>query len=184
MSNDVSLTRKTGLELVNLRGQPESAAFTAAIEDVFGMALPRTPNTVERGPAYTALWLGPDEWLLRSNEPRLSTAERSLRPRLAGEFAAVVDLSSGYAVLELAGARVREVLRRGCPLDVHPGVFGPGQCAQSHYFKAGITLRPLAPDTYELIVRRSFAEYAARMLLHDSPLAVTQPGSQLTMHST
>ena len=165
MWNDVRLAQKTGLELVNLRGRSDSAAFAAAVEEVFGTALPRTPNTVERGRAYAALWLGPDEWLLRSNEPRPATAERSLRSRLAREFAAAVDVSSGYAVLELSGSRAREVLRQGCPVDVHPRVFGPGQCAQSRYFKAGIILRPLAPDTYELMVRRSFADYAARMLL-------------------
>jgi len=165
MSNDVSVRQRSGLELVNVRGQLESAVFTAAIEDVFGVALPRLPNTVASGAAYTALWLGPDEWLLRSNEPRASTAERTLRPRIAGEFAAAIDVSSGYTVLELAGAHVREVLRRGCPLDLHPRMFGPGQCAHNHYFKAGIILRPVAPDRYELIVRRSFADYTARMLL-------------------
>jgi sarcosine oxidase, subunit gamma len=165
MSNDVRLTEKAGLELVNVRGQRESTRFTAAVHEVFGIELPRTPNTVASGPAYTALWLGPDEWLVRSSEPRSSTAERTLRPLLGDEFAVVVDVSSGYTVLELDGPRAREVLQKGCPLDLHPRVFGAGQCAQSHYFKAGFILRPTAPDVYELIVRRSFADYTARMLL-------------------
>ena len=40
-------------------------------------------------------------------------------------------------VLHLSGAPVREVLAQGCPLDLHPSVFGAGQCAQSHFFKLG-----------------------------------------------
>jgi sarcosine oxidase, subunit gamma len=165
MWNDVRLTEQAGLELVNLRGRMQAARFVTAARDAFGIELPGTPNTVAAGAAYTALWLGPDEWLLRSNDPRPATAERTLRPLLADEFAAVVDVSSGYAVLELEGTRTREVLRKGCPVDLHPRVFGVGQCAQSHYFKAGIILRPTAPDACELIVRRSFADYTARILL-------------------
>jgi sarcosine oxidase subunit gamma len=37
-------------------------------------------------------------------------------------------------------------------------------CAQSHYFKAAIILRPVADDAFEVIVRRSFADYTLRML--------------------
>jgi sarcosine oxidase, subunit gamma len=164
MSNDVTLTEQAGLELVNLRGRMQSTRFVTAARDAFGIELPAAPNTVAAGATYTALWLGLDEWLLRSNDPRPVTAERTLRRLLVGEFAAVVDVSSGYTVLELEGMRGREVLQKGCPLDLHPRVFGVSQCAQSHYFKAGIILRPTASDAYELIVRRSFADYTARML--------------------
>jgi len=41
-----------------------------------------------------------------------------------------------------------------------------GQCAQSHYFKASIVLVPLGSDSYEIVVRRSFADYFCRILLH------------------
>jgi sarcosine oxidase, subunit gamma len=109
--------------------------------------------------------LGPDEWLLQSTSSRSPGAECRLRPAIGSELAAVVDVSSGYAVLELTGPRVREVLRKGCPLDVHPRVFRVGQCAQTHFFKAGIILRPIDPDVYELVVRRSFADYTVQMLL-------------------
>ena len=165
MSNEMRLTEKAGLELVNLRGELASTGFNAAVRQILGLELPATPNTVVSGPEYRALWLGPDEWLLQSTSPCTPGVERTLRPLIGTELAAVVDVSSGYTVLELTGARVREVLRKGCPLDVHPRVFAVGQCAQTHFFKAGIILRPAARDAYELIVRRSFADYTARMLL-------------------
>ena len=159
------LQEKPFLELVNLRGDVRSPQFSTAVETALGISLPSIPNTVSQGPAHTLMWLGPDEWLLQSASPRQPALERTLRPLLAGQFANVVDVSSGYTVIELSGSRARDVLQKGCPLDLHPRVFGVGLCAQSHFFKASIVLRPIAGNAYELVVRRSFADYAARMLL-------------------
>src|SRR5206468_12464818 len=128
-------------------------------------ALPQEPNTVAAGPTHFALWLGPDEWLLQSREPRTTSIEAVLRPLLAGEHAAIIDLSSGYAILELSGESARATLSKGCPLDLHPRVFTQGACAQSHFFKAAIVLRPAGGDVYQLTVRRSFGDYALSMLI-------------------
>ncbi len=57
-------------------------------------------------------------------------------------------------------ARVRELLAKGCPLDLHPRVFDVGQCAQSHLAKAPILIRQLDREpAFEIVVRRSFADY-------------------------
>jgi sarcosine oxidase subunit gamma len=111
------------------------------------------------------LWLGPDEWLVRSQQQQGATLEAKLTQALAGQFASAVDIGSGYTLLEVSGEKVRDVLSRGCPLDLHPRVFAPGQCAQSHYFKASIVLIPVNDDTFELVVRRSFADYFFRIML-------------------
>ena len=57
------------------------------------------------------------------------------------------------------------MVQKGCPLDLHPRVFAVGHCAQSHFFKAPLLLRAVATDAFELVLRRSFADYAGRMLL-------------------
>jgi sarcosine oxidase subunit gamma len=157
-------------ELTNVRGDSRSPLVRRAVRQVFNVDLPDAPNTVSTGATHAALWLGPDEWLLKSKAPRLPSAERSVRARQQDELASVVDVSSGYTVLELAGTRVREILQKGCPLDLHPRVFGIGRCAQSHFFKAGIILRPLRENAYELIVRRSYADYTVRILLDAAEL--------------
>ncbi len=67
---------------------------------------------------------------------------------------------------------MRDVLARGCPLDLHPRAFKPGQCAQSHYFKSSIVLIPTGDDAFEIVVRRSFADYFVRIMLDAAaPLA-------------
>lgn len=164
-SNAFRLRERPFLELVNLRGDVRDAAFMSAVRSVLGASVPVMPNTVTQASECDILWLGPDEWLVRSIEPRAPVLEAKLGSAFAGLFAAAVDVGSGYTVLEVSGTHVRDVLARGCPLDFHPSVLARGQCAQSHYFKASIVLVPLGSDTYEIVVRRSFADYFCRIML-------------------
>ncbi|GAB3630027.1 Sarcosine oxidase subunit gamma [Pandoraea terrae] len=159
------LQERSFLELVNVRGDVSSPDFVETIRSTLGTAPPARPNTVVAGHGHALAWLGPDEWMLVSDAPRRPTLEGALRPALAGQYAAVVDVSSGYTVLDLSGESVRAVLQKGCPLDLHPRVFTVGQCAQSHFFKTGILLWPLASGAWRVVVRRSFADYAVRILL-------------------
>jgi sarcosine oxidase, subunit gamma len=164
-SKKFSLSERPFRDLVNLRGDANDPAFVSAVESVTGCRPSAKPNTVVRGNAYDVLWLGPDEWLVCSRQQQAATLEGKLTQALTGQFASAVDIGSGYTLLEVSGEKVRDVIARGCPLDLHPRVFAPGQCAQSHYFKASIVLVPASEDTYELVVRRSFADYFCRIML-------------------
>jgi sarcosine oxidase subunit gamma len=165
-SKHFTLRERPFLDLVMVRGELADAAFVDAFEGVVGCRPPAAPNTVARSAAYDVLWLGPDEWLVRSSGPvPAGVLEDKLAPVIAGTYSAAVDVGSGYTVVELSGARVRDVLARGCPLDLHPSVLKAGQCAQSHYFKASIVLVPTGGDRFEIVVRRSFADYFCRILL-------------------
>jgi sarcosine oxidase, subunit gamma len=159
------IQEKPLLEFVNLRGDLRSTQFVSAVQQALAMPLPSRPNTVTQGSTHAALWLGPDEWLLQSAEPRNAKLARMMGSSLAGQVAAAVDVSSSYTVLELSGDRARAVIQTGCPLDLHPRVFAVGKCAQSHFFRAPVVLRPVGADAYELVLRRSYADYAARMVL-------------------
>lgn len=159
------LVERPFFEMVNVRGEIDDPAFARVLRETAGVAPPVAPNTVAHGERYSLLWLGPDEWLLKSAAPCRPVMEATLRPLLAGQYASVVDVSSGYTVLEFSGTRVRDVLQKGCPLDLHPRQFRVGQCAQSHFFKADVLLWPLDAGTWAVTVRRSFADYAGRMLL-------------------
>ncbi len=160
------LRERPFLELVNVRGALTDRVFADAFARSVGCRPPALPNTVARSTKYDVLWLGPDEWLVRSNHP--ATAARldaRLAEALQSTYAAAVDVGSGYTVVEIRGERTRDVLARGCPLDLHPRVLTLGQCAQSHYFKASIVLIPVGGDIFEIVVRRSFADYFCRMIL-------------------
>ncbi|WP_028223717.1 sarcosine oxidase subunit gamma [Paraburkholderia oxyphila] len=153
-------------ELVNVRGDLSDPAFVDAFARVVGCQPPAQPNTVARGNGYDVLWLGPDEWFVRSNAAvQAGELEAKLAPAFGEAYAAAVDVGSGYTVVEIDGARTRELLSRGCPLDLHPRLFREGQCAQSVFFKASIVLIPTGDDRFEIVVRRSFADYFCRIML-------------------
>ncbi|QCP53346.1 sarcosine oxidase subunit gamma [Trinickia violacea] len=164
-SKQFRLNERPFLELVNVRGDLADPAFVGAAESVLGCKPPAKANTVAQGNGCDVLWLGPDEWLVRSLEARAATLETKLRVAFEGAYAAAVDVGSGYTVVEVSGERVRDVLSRGCPLDLHPLMLARGQCAQSHFFKASIVLIPTGNNAFEIVVRRSFADYFCRILL-------------------
>jgi len=152
-------------DIALLRAAPDTPGLTQATADLTGAALPLSANTVSVSEAYTICWLGPDEWLIHSRQPQMPVLEAAFGSLAASQFVSSVDVGSGYTIFEISGMRAREVLQKGCPLDLHPQVLQVGHCAQSHYFKAGVLLKPISPNSYELVVRRSFADYFYRIML-------------------
>ena len=141
-----------GFGLLNLRVDPAQAwPFDGA---------PPAPNRFTAEAGVTAAWLGPDEFLVITDVDQVAATADRLAGALAGFHAGVTEVSDQVAVIRLSGPRARWVLAKGCALDLHPRVFGPGDCAQTLFERAGITLlqRDAAP-TYHLLVRRSFAAY-------------------------
>jgi sarcosine oxidase subunit gamma len=67
--------------------------------------------------------------------------------------------------MELAGPRAREVLMKGCSIDLHPAVFGPGRCARTALARAQVILLPVDQETYWIFVQSSFAAYLAEWLM-------------------
>jgi sarcosine oxidase subunit gamma len=159
------MTQRPSLGHLNLRGAPGDPAFLHAVETVLGFGLPLEPNTVADSRDLAALWLGPDEWLLLTPPDQEAGVARALRDALGGLHVAVTDVSGGQTVINISGDHARDVLAKGCSLDLHPRVFGPGHCAQSLVAKAGVTIRQIDDSpSFDLIVRRSFAEYLALWL--------------------
>jgi len=163
MSGRFQLTERPFMTLLTLRG--DGAMFHAAVERLLGLALPTASGERAVAGERVAIWMGPDEWLIQSTQDMAADLERGFREALGSQHYAVVDVSSGYTVIDIEGANVRAVLASGCPLDLHPRAFVEGQCAQTHFFKAGITLCRNGDDRFQVIVRRSFAEYGCLMLL-------------------
>ena len=113
-----------------------------------------------------------------------------LTTRLADALAdrpyALTDLTGGQICIRLSGRNARDVLAKGCTLDLHPRAFQPGQCAQTVLGKASMliarsragTNSPVSDDArarddagsaddagvFDIVVRRTFAEYAAEWL--------------------
>lgn len=170
----VSLEEVPFPAIVNLRGNSAEPAFVVRAGKALGSPLPVAPNTVAENENIVCYWLSPDEWLIRTqkptpeNEPYPPSVQVTLEKTLVGQHLfATTDQSSAYSVLQLQGPHATDVLAKGTPLDLHPSVLPKGKCAQTHWFRAAVLLRPLSNDgdAWEIIVRRSFADSTARMLM-------------------
>jgi sarcosine oxidase, subunit gamma len=145
---------------IDLRGNANEAGFTAAVAGVLGCDLPTTPNRTSAGGGLTVLWLGPDEWLIVGSPGREQALVVELRKALAGQHTAVVDVTEARTVLIVSGAKARDTLQKGTPIDLHPSAFHTGQCAQTGLSKANVILHQVADDPrYDVYVLNSFADY-------------------------
>uniref|UniRef100_UPI0015551FFD sarcosine oxidase subunit gamma n=1 Tax=Pseudomonas tumuqii TaxID=2715755 RepID=UPI0015551FFD len=104
-------------------------------------------------------WLGPDEWLLIVPSGSEFAVEQKLRAALDGQHVAVVNVSGGQTLLELSGPKVREMLMKSSIYDVHPSNFPVGKAVGTMFAKSQLVIRHTGEDTWELVVRRSFADY-------------------------
>lgn len=156
---------RTGLAILNLRGNAEDPAFRTAVAQALQLELPVQPCTSVANALHRLVWVGPDDWFVVGPKGQAPAIESRLRTALAGLHHAVTDVSGGYTVLHLSGRPVREVLAQGCPLDLHPQVFRPGSSAGSLFFKTSIWLwQTDEAPTYEVLVRSSFMGYFWLML--------------------
>jgi len=159
------------LAMVNLRVDP-AGPVAGRIAALLGVELPTEPNTAVSSPAWSVLWLGPGEWLVLGPDGAAPDLVELLRGLLAGQRGSAVDLSANRTTIELTGPSAREVLEQGCPLDLHPRVFGPGRCVQTMLARAqGVIWRPSeygadrgTGEVFRLLVRGSFAGYLAAWL--------------------
>jgi sarcosine oxidase subunit gamma len=82
----------------------------------------------------------------------------------AGLPHAIVDVSSLYTTLHVAGEGSEIIINHGCPLDLSLEAFDIGTCTRSLLGKVGIILSRVERNAFELDVVCSFSTYAARFL--------------------
>ena len=153
--------------VVNLRGNPADQSLVSDAQRAVEIELPLIPNRWHGNDRIAAMWLGPDEWLLVAPDGEAAEIEKAMRDaRPMDPWLSLVDVSHNYAALKLSGPRTRDLLAKGCALDLHPSAFSVGDCAQTILAKSRVLLRAVDGEgSIELWVRNSFAGYTAEWLL-------------------
>ncbi|MEO7123598.1 MAG: sarcosine oxidase subunit gamma family protein [Lacisediminihabitans sp.] len=169
----VSLREIPFLTMVSVRIAPGSPQ-AARLAHVLGADMPAACGRVSTGPQSDVLWLGPDEFLVISENDATQLTEQ-LTEALGDSPGLVVDLSANRTTLELSGPSARAVLEKGCSVDLHPREFAPGMAVVTQVGAAPVVLWQTddAP-TYRVFPRASFAHYTALWLL-DSMVEFAEP---------
>ncbi|HVW70124.1 MAG TPA: sarcosine oxidase subunit gamma family protein [Steroidobacteraceae bacterium] len=124
-----------------------------------GQELPaRVGGTLSAQPGV--LCVGPGEWLLVSENLDVAALREEIKEDLERQGLALVDLSQALAVIRVMGRGARELLSKGCGLDLHPKSFPPDHCARTRFAAIAAIVHRLAGESvFELYVARSHAAY-------------------------
>jgi sarcosine oxidase, subunit gamma len=136
---------------------------TAAAGAAFGAALPLQPLRSETAGQRSALWMGPDEWLLiaEDSDPALGA---SLEAALASIPHSLVDVSHRQSALEASGPGVARMLNASVILDLDLAAFPVGMVVRTLLTKAEIVLWRRGPELFRVEFLRSFGPYVAGLL--------------------
>jgi heterotetrameric sarcosine oxidase gamma subunit len=150
----IRIVPREGLGLFTLIARAGSGTeFAGVARAHLGLTPPDRPKAVFA--ANTCLvWSGVDQWLLVSDGPVLLPA----LAEAVGNLVALADQSDARAVLRLSGPQVRDVLAKGCLIDLHSRAFGVGDAALTAIGHIGVQIWQIddAP-TYDLAIFRSQA---------------------------
>ena len=153
----VVLTERSGLTIAQISAYRDKMGEIAkAVLDISGLELPQRPGRVAaNGVALIGMARG--QWLAIAEGDKGRALLARLNEALSG-LAAIVDQSDAKAMLRLAGCRARDVLAKGCALDLNERAFKPQDAATTQIALIPCQLWQLddAP-TYELAVPLSYA---------------------------
>ena len=141
---------------LNLRARPDAVPV---LETALGIALPHEAMTSTTEGARSALWLGPDEWLVIDGE-----ADPSVDLAGVDGLYSAVDISHRNTAIHVVGPRAQDALENGCPRDLSLDAFPVGSCARTVLGKAEVVIWRGKEDAFRIECWRSFSPYVMDFL--------------------
>ena len=166
---EITLKENKHVGKMILRGSLSEKKFITSTKKHLSQQFPASPNSFYDHTEVRVIWLGPDEWLILTEAAELDSLKDDLTRALIKSHSALVNVSDNSTIIEIKGKYSREVLMKGCSLDIHPSIFQTGCSAQIDLALANIILLKTADEPiYQIIVRASFARYLWDWLLDAS----------------
>ncbi len=170
----VTIAYRADLAMVQVAAFEDQVGKTlTGIENSIGLKPDRSACNVTQSGNTSALWLGPDRWLIVEKENR--DLETVLRSAVSEEIAAITDQSHSRCVLRLSGTQARNILRKGTTLDLDERMFNLGDVRTTSLFHMNGIIHCLRGDSFDLYVARSFAQSFFEVITH----AATEYGYQI-----
>jgi sarcosine oxidase subunit gamma len=135
-------------------------ASVAALTKALGLALPQKPKTSASKAGRTALWLGPDEWLVIDEAGKDLLADCAKVTVLHS----AVGISHRNVAIAVTGPAAAATINAGCPQDLSLDAFPVGAASRTILGKAEIVLLRSAEDAFRVECWRSFSDYVFTFL--------------------
>lgn len=158
-AKNLHVTEVAFLGYLNLRGDIKNNNFKNKIEKILDLEIPDNPNSFNQNKKFRIYGISPDEWLITTPENEEIKTEEKIRQELGeGLFFAITNVTGGFTKININGDDSRTLLKKGSSLDIDN--FRPGQCASTQFSKTALLIaKTEEKNEFDLIVRRSFAEY-------------------------
>ncbi len=153
----VSVALADNATRVSLRAKSDAIPV---ISKALGLDLPVKPKSTASKGARTAMWIGPDEWLI------IDSATSSLADDLAKVkvLHSAVDVSHRNVGILISGKGADAVINGGCPQDLSLKAFPVGAASRTVLGKIEIVLWRTGEDSFRVECWRSFSTYAYAFL--------------------
>lgn len=110
------------------------------------------------GSTVRALCTSPQDWLLVWPPGSFASVAELADPVVAEGFF-LADLSDAYCIWSVAGPSARELLSKGCGLDLHPRQFTEQHCMRTRFAQIAVVVACVGSDEFELYALRSYSQY-------------------------
>ena len=120
-----------------------------------GLGFPMENSKVESNKETRILWSAPRTWFVISKKENIIN---NIKEKCTDENFAITDISHSRAVIQIKGLQAREILKKGCPLNINE--FKTNNCAGTvfHGISIVVDLIDNNPDAFNLLTLRSFGE--------------------------
>ena len=150
----ISVSEVKHLQIIQIVHYKKSTEQIVSL-NLDNLKFPEATMQVNSNKDTRILWSGPSNWLLVSTKKDILSSVQKI---CDDKNFAVTDLSHSRAIIELKGSNSKEVLKKGCPINLNE--FKVNNCANSVFHGITITLDMVSndPETFRIFALRSFGE--------------------------
>ena len=150
----ISVSEVKHLQIIQIVHYKKSTLQIAPL-NLDNLKFPEAAMQVNSNKDTRILWSGPNNWLLVSTKKDILNSVQKI---CDDKNFAVTDLSHSRAIIELKGSNSKEVLKKGCPINLNE--FKVNNCANSIFHGITITIDMISndPETFRIFALRSFGE--------------------------
>ena len=150
----LQISEVKNLSIIQIVQYKRSKIQLGAIQ-IEGLGFPIENSKVESNKETRILWSAPRTWFVISKKENIIN---NIKEKCTDENFAITDISHSRAVIQIKGLEAREILKKGCPLNINE--FKTNNCAGTvfHGISIVVDLIDNNPDTFNLLTLRSFGE--------------------------
>ena len=166
--NDLKIIETEPTIKINLRSNKRE--FSTKIGKILSILPPNEANTSSGNEKFNLLWLSPDEWLIYSNDKKMTLEDQlNLIENLFNEISklnqgAVTNVSDHWIMINLNGTKIFELLSVGCPFNFNNFKNSKGAVTQTLLNHIDVIIHNKNVNDLNLFVRRSFSAHLCSWL--------------------